>query len=76
MSVSSVTGKPLSAITITEIMNTRIAPVHMDDRLDEASNILLNNKISCLPVANNKILFGIITWQNILKAYCHFKDKS
>jgi acetoin utilization protein AcuB len=75
MSVSSVIGKPLSAITITDIMKTRVASVHMDDRLDEASNILLNNKISCLLVANGKTLVTIITWKDILKAYCHFNEK-
>jgi acetoin utilization protein AcuB len=150
MSVTSVSGKPLSAITIADIMKTRVASVHMDDRLsvikkifaqvqfhhllvvedkqlvgilserdmlrtispnlgkinetvkdldtlnkrvhqimvrnpisvsptaslDEASNLLLNNKISCLPVVNDKTLLGIITWKDILKAYCRFNEKS
>jgi acetoin utilization protein AcuB len=149
MSAPSVIGKPLSAITIADIMKTRVASVHMDDRLavvkkifgqvpfhhllvvedkqlvgilserdmlrsispnlgkvnetvkdldtlnkrvhqimvrnpitvsptaslDEASHLLLNNKISCLPVANGKTLVGIITWKDILKAYCHFNEK-
>lgn len=44
-----------------------IAP-HCD--INEASKLILDNNIGCLPVLDNNTLIGIITWKDLLNAYC------
>ncbi|WP_445947447.1 CBS domain-containing protein [Shewanella sp.] len=61
---------------VHQIMVRNPISVSPDASLDEASYLLLKNKISCLPVANGKTLLGVITWKDILKAYCHFEAKA
>ncbi|MCH1929095.1 CBS domain-containing protein [Shewanella sp. A25] len=39
-------------------------------RLDEASRQLLEHNIGCLPVLENGQLKGIVTWKDLLRAYC------
>jgi len=44
-----------------------IAP-HCD--INQASRLILDHNIGCLPVLDNNIIVGIITWKNLLNAYC------
>ena len=44
-----------------------IAP-HCD--INQASELILDNNIGCLPVLDNNKLVGIITWKDLLNAYC------
>ena len=47
-------------------------PITVDARtsIEKASNLLLENNISCLPVISSQgIVEGILTWKDILKFY-------
>lgn len=44
-----------------------IAP-HCD--INQATKMILDNDIGCLPVLENNIIVGIITWKDLLNAYC------
>jgi acetoin utilization protein AcuB len=44
-----------------------IAP-HCD--INQASRLILDHDIGCLPVLDNNIIVGIITWKDLLNAYC------
>ncbi|AZG73027.1 CBS domain-containing protein [Shewanella livingstonensis] len=44
-----------------------IAP-HCD--INQATRLILDNDIGCLPVLDNNIIVGIITWKDLLNAYC------
>ncbi|MGX9459629.1 CBS domain-containing protein [Shewanella sp. A14] len=43
-----------------------IAP-HCD--INQASRLILDHNIGCLPVLENNIIVGIITWKDLLNAY-------
>ncbi|QDE31514.1 CBS domain-containing protein [Shewanella sp. H8] len=44
-----------------------IAP-HCD--INEACKLILDHNIGCLPVLDNNTIVGIITWKDLLNAYC------
>ncbi|RPA55357.1 CBS domain-containing protein [Shewanella vesiculosa] len=44
-----------------------IAP-HCD--INQATKMILDNDIGCLPVLENNIIVGIITWKDLLNAFC------
>jgi acetoin utilization protein AcuB len=44
-----------------------IAP-HCD--IHQASKLILDHDIGCLPVLDNNTIVGIITWKDLLNAYC------
>lgn len=47
-----------------------VAP-HID--IGTASQLILSNNIGCLPVLENGELVGIVTWKDLLGAYCGAK---
>ncbi|GGB49474.1 CBS domain-containing protein [Shewanella inventionis] len=38
--------------------------------INQASKLILDHDIGCLPVLENNRIVGIITWKDLLKAYC------
>lgn len=42
--------------------------------LDHAARILLEHDIGCLPVLDNGQLVGMITWKDLLRAYCEHEN--
>ncbi len=58
-----------------QIMNRTPITVDAETSIDEASNLLLENNISCLPVISPQgSVEGIVTWKDILKF--HLKNTS
>jgi acetoin utilization protein AcuB len=58
----------LSSIKIKELMTTDLAYVRPDETVEFAAILMLENKISSLPVINNKdTLIGIVTQTDIFK---------
>lgn len=44
--------------------------------VDDATRLILSHGIGCLPVLDNGKLVGIITWKDLLRAYCDKKVPS
>jgi acetoin utilization protein AcuB len=58
----------LSSIKVKDLMTTNLAYVRPDETVEFAAILMLENKISSLPVINNKgRLIGIITQTDIFK---------
>ncbi len=51
----------LSKLTVKKIMNTKVVSTSPNEVVEEAARIMVDNKISCLPVVENSSLVGIIT---------------
>ena len=51
----------LSKLTVKKIMNTKVISVGPNEVVEEAARIMVDNKISCLPVVDGDALIGIIT---------------
>ncbi len=63
----------ISKIKVKDIMNKSVVTASPDQTIDEAAQLLLTNKISCLPILdNNKEIVGIITEMDIFKAIISF----
>jgi acetoin utilization protein AcuB len=53
-----------------EVMSRNITTVDVETSMEKASDLLLENYISCLPVLSSQgIVEGIVTWKDILKYY-------
>ena len=53
-----------------QIMSRMPITVDPQTSIEKASNLLLENDISCLPVVSSKgVVEGILTWKDILKFY-------
>ena len=61
---------PWQEIKVSAIMTKVPESVSPDTTLREAGNLLLENKISCLPVVNGNRLVGIITEADYVKLVC------
>jgi len=44
--------------------------------LDTATRMLLDNNIGCLPVLEDGKLVGIVTWKDLLRAYCEYRTQN
>jgi acetoin utilization protein AcuB len=55
---------------IHQIMSRMPITVDAQTSIEKASNLLLENNISCLPVVSSQgVVEGILTWKDILKFY-------
>ncbi len=53
-----------------EIMSRNLITVDVETSIEKASNLLLENNISCLPVISpNGSVEGIVSWKDILRFY-------
>lgn len=53
-----------------EIMSRNLITIDAETSMEEASDLLLENNISCLPVLSSQgIVEGIVTWKDIFKFY-------
>jgi acetoin utilization protein AcuB len=53
-----------------DIMSKNLITVDVETSMEKASDLLLENYISCLPVLSSQgIVEGIVTWKDILKFY-------
>ena len=58
-----------------QIMSRNPVTITKDASLEDAVNLLLNQKISCLPVVSpDTKIEGIVTWKDLLKAYSQLVD--
>lgn len=57
----------LSAIRVEEAMTRQVITVQADDPLEDAARILVDNKISSLPVMRGDQLVGMVTGLDILR---------
>jgi len=53
--------KLMDTLVVKEVMITDIVTTSPDTALDEAAKILMDRKIGCLPVVENRRLVGILT---------------
>ncbi|QIR14776.1 CBS domain-containing protein [Shewanella aestuarii] len=71
-------GTAAELVRDTETLNKRIHQVMTHNPITisphitvkQASEIILQNNIGSLPVLNNGVLEGIVTWKDLLGAYC------
>jgi CBS domain-containing protein len=54
---------------VSKIMSTKIISVEANDNIDDAANLMQENKIKRLPVLRNGKLVGIITITDIIANY-------
>ena len=57
----------LESITVESIMTKDPEVIEPDQKIQDAGNIMLENKISCLPVTENDKVVGIITEADFVK---------
>ena len=56
------------------IMSTNLITVRADTLIDTAAILLLEHRISCLPVVSNThTIEGILTWKDMLKYYVYIR---
>lgn len=54
---------------VREIMTTEVDTIEPDEPLDEAAEMLLENKIGCLPVVEGEHLVGILTEADFVRYF-------
>ena len=57
----------LLTLPVAEIMVFNVSTITVDTTPEEAATVMLNDKISCLPVVDGDQLVGIITESDFLK---------
>jgi len=60
-------NRSLLSLPVAEIMVFRVSTITTDTTAEEAAKVMLNKKISCLPVVEDDKLVGIITESDFLK---------
>jgi CBS domain-containing protein len=60
---------------VEKVMTRKVITVDVDDSLEKASNLLIDNDVDQLPVTTSKKLVGIITSLDITKALAKKKKK-
>lgn len=63
----------LDKVHIREVMTKRVVGVSLDVSIAKAADLMLRNKIGCLPVLEGEVLVGIITESDILRAVAEQK---
>lgn len=59
----------LSKLTVKKIMNSKVISVGANEVVEEAARIMVDNKISCLPVVDGDALIGIITKSDLFHLF-------
>jgi acetoin utilization protein AcuB len=59
----------LSQVTVKEVMTHNVITVTEDVTLEEASRLMADNKIGCLPVMRDGTVVGIITESDLFKVF-------
>ena len=60
--------------TAQDIMSTTLITVRPDTSIDTAAILLLEHRISCLPVVSSAdAIEGILTWKDMLKYYVYIR---
>lgn len=52
-----------------QIMSKRLVAIHPDAGIREACKVLLDNRVSLLPVVGDKKLVGVVSWKDILRYF-------
>ena len=60
-------NRSLLTLPVAEIMVFRVSTITTDTTAEEAAKVMLNDKISCLPVVEDDKFVGIITETDFLK---------
>ena len=59
-------------LCVSDLQSQEIIQIDSSTRIEAAAILLLENKVSCLPVINSQEeIEGIVTWQDILKYYVY-----
>lgn len=69
--VSTFLVQSTASLKIAKIMNRKVITVSPDDSILEVESVLINNKISRVIVAKNKIPVGVITYRDFVPAKTH-----
>ena len=59
----------LSQVKVKEVMTRDVLTVTEDVTLEEASRLMVDNKIGCLPVVRDGMVVGIITESDLFKVF-------
>lgn len=75
---SSETIKDLETLQkrVHQVMTRNPLTIAPHINLDAATRLLLDNNIGCLPVLENGNLVGIVTWKDLLRAYCECRAQN
>ncbi len=61
--------KLLAAIKVKEVMQTNVHAAPPDMRIREAANLMVDNKIGCLPVVREGRVVGILTESDFVRLF-------
>ena len=61
---------------VHQVMTRNPVTVAPHINLDTATRMLLDNNIGCLPVLEDGKLVGIVTWKDLLRAYCEYRAQN
>ena len=59
--------REVSMLTAGDIMSNHLVTIQMDEDASRAAQMMMENKISGLPVVNNEELVGIITKTDLIR---------
>jgi CBS-domain-containing membrane protein len=63
-------GRYIKGARIHQIMNRSLITVDKETSIDQAAYLLIDKRISCLPVVTDDgAIEGIVSWRDLLKAY-------
>jgi CBS domain-containing protein len=63
--------KSLNTIRAKDVMNTEVITIAPETPLANASQVMREKKIGCLPVIENRLLVGIFTEGDLLAILSH-----
>ena len=68
--------RPIDKIAVSRIMSTNLITINPDASIKECAKLMVENRISSLPVVENDELVGIITTTDLLRAFAeNFKNR-
>ncbi|MGL5048078.1 MAG: CBS domain-containing protein [Shewanella sp.] len=78
LGASAQTARDLETLQkrVHQVMTRNPVTVAPHIHLDTATRMLLDNNIGCLPVLEGSKLVGIVTWKDLLRAYCEDKAQN
>lgn len=62
-------GYLLSKLTVEKIMTKKVMTADVNDTVEEAARVMVDNDFGCLPVMDGNLLVGIITDSDLFKLF-------
>jgi CBS domain-containing protein len=64
-------GKTSRGTTVRDIMSSKVISIHPDQTVEEAMEVMNNNRIRHLPVVEGQKVIGVIAQRDVMRAIIH-----